>query len=160
MVKSMNQDIKKGRKFKKILTVVTIPLVVLILLLSWMTYKGNNRVIVPIEDFSKVEVKSDEKTNKMIVQGQVKLKTFETISLTDTEIIDGVMYIMIYKDPKLFSKEKDFKVDIDNQIQRYRMSKEELKKIDLTYFDIKELNGYERWQLQDEFPKKTIWEKE
>lgn len=158
MVKSIDKDIKKGRNLKKILFMVTAPLLIIILILSWFTYRGEHRSIVPLEDFSTVEVIMDGKEERL-VRGQIALKQFETISLADTSIVDGVMYIMVYKDPRLFSKENKFVIDVDQQLTSYRMSYEELEKITLVYFDVKEYQGYGWEELQNQFPKKTIWEK-
>lgn len=155
MVKSIDNDIKKGRNLKKIVLIVTLPLIIIIIALSWLNYKGNNMTIVPLDDVTSIEMSTPNLTNETKIKGNIKLNKFESFDFVDMVIEDKTMYLMVYKEPKLVSKKTDFSISL----QDYQMSLKDINRIVLTYFDTKEQDGFDREELTQKFPKKVIWEK-
>ena len=159
MVKDMDKAMKKGRNLKKILLVVTLPLLVIIGILSWVNYRGNHMTIVPLEDLSQIELSTPTLTDQTKIKADVKLKQFESFDFVATEIYEGTMYLMVYKWPKLMSKKTDFTFDLEESLENTHLSVDDIDRIVFTYWDTKELNGYGMDELVNEFPKKVIWER-
>ncbi len=159
MVKSINKDIKKGRNLKKIILLVTLPLIAIIVVLFWLNYQGNNMTIVPLDDISNIELSTPNLTDTTKIKANVNLKKFESLELVDVVIEDKTIYLMVYKGPKIFSKKSDFTVDLEEKLKNYRLFANEIDKIVFTYWDTKESNGFDTNELTNIFPKKIIWER-
>lgn len=159
MVKSMDKDIKKGRNLKKIILIVVFPLLAIIIALSWLNYQGNNMTLVPLNDISNIELSTSNLTDTTKIKANINLSKFESLELVDVIIEDSIMYIMVYKGPKLFSKKTDFTVDLEDRLKNYRLTSDEIDKVVFTYWDTKESNGFDKNELINVFPKKIVWER-
>lgn len=159
MVKAMNQDIHRGRNLKKILLVVSLPLIVVILLLSWITYKGNHLSIVPLNDVEQIELSTKNLNKETEIKGKVKLKPYESVAFVDTVVKNKMMYVMIHKKPQLIGNTNEFTFSLNEKLQSDHHYIDQIEKIVLTYYDTREVDGFTNFELTQSFPEKVIWKK-
>ena len=158
MVESLDKDIKKGRNLKKIVLIAVLPLLIIIGCFGWLMYRGNHRTLAPVDEVTNLTVTTENLTKETKIEGSIKLKPLESFVFMGQSVEDGTLYLMIYKEPRLFSHKSDFSFSLD-EVFSSKLSIETIDKIVLTYWDTKEIDGYSSEQLIDEFPQKVIWER-
>lgn len=159
MVKSINTDIKLGRHLKKILLGCTLPLIVIIIFFSWITYKGNHMTIVPLNEITNVEMSTNDLTDATKIKGNIKSNAFESVDFVDSVVEEGILYLMVYKEPKLLGKQSQFEVAIKDESKKLYVSPADINQVVFTYWDTTTQDGYTMDELIDNFPKKVVWEK-
>lgn len=159
MVKSMDKDIKKGRNLKKILALVILSLIIIIICLSWVTYKGSHKTIVPLSGISNIEMDMDQLTGTTKITGEISIGKFESIDFVDAVVENNVLYLMIYKEPKLISKKSAFTIDLNDEFKNRNTTIADINEVVFTYWDTTLLNGYDKRRLTEDFPRKEIWKR-
>lgn len=159
MVESLDKDIKKGRNLKKIVLLAVLPLLVIIGCFTWFDYRANQRTIVPLDEVTEISISTETLAEKTEIIGNLKLKSLESFVLIGQTVEEGTLYLMIYKEPRLFSRQSSFSLSFSELFGSGVSIINEIDKIVLTYWDMKEIDGYSSEQLIDEFPQKVIWER-
>lgn len=159
IVESINNDVKKGRNLKKIILVVALPLLLIIVFLTWKSYQGSTMSIVPIEDISSIKLSTEGLTPETKISGKLQLNKNESFRFVDATLDENTLYLMIYKKRNLFEHNTQFEFDLSTRSELTSQSLVEIETIVLTYWDTKEMDGFGLNQLSNDFPKKVIWER-
>ncbi|GKQ42430.1 hypothetical protein RD055328_03530 [Companilactobacillus sp. RD055328] len=125
LVNKMSTDMKHGRRFKAKLLLITLPLLMFCIFLSWISFVTANKSIISVD---RIELNSQLPkvlTKNTTINLSVNTPNFEGATDTQLTQVKDKVYIIQYSEPKLFNSKKssiklgnykNIKIDKTNQI--------------------------------------------
>lgn len=151
---------KYEKKLKKIIIISTFSILMIFsLFLGIKIYQSKNQSIVPLDEVEFLHLTSNKLTTENNIKGKINLNKYESFKFLDVIFYEDSLFLMIYKEPKIFSQKNEFSYSLETFFDNNDISEDSINAIYLSYWDNTKSSGFSESDLMTTFPKKLIWEK-
>ncbi|EGO5016470.1 helix-turn-helix transcriptional regulator [Enterococcus faecalis] len=115
LVKKMDSDMKKGRRFKKLAVLFCLPLLVLAILFVWVSFSNDNQEVVSVDKVDNIHLSTPTPTltDQTLITGKTSVSNFEGIASSQKIVVGNTLYIFLYTRPSLIGR-KNFEISLQN----------------------------------------------